>query len=54
MVGVSRGSVGRGIAQLGKQLFRRDQIGGVEPFGKPIIDRLQERHRLDRTTLITQ
>jgi hypothetical protein len=46
--------VGRGIAQLGKQLFRRDQIGGVKPFCELIIDWLQQRPRLDRTTLITQ
>src|SRR5712691_7953048 len=30
------------------------QIGGVEPFGEPVIDRLQECHGLNGAALMTQ
>ena len=35
-----------------EQHFRGFQVGRVEPFGKPLIDRLEERCRIGGTALI--
>jgi hypothetical protein len=43
----------RGLAERRKGL-RGFQIGRIEAFGEPIIDRLQERFRLTGTALIPQ
>jgi hypothetical protein len=41
------------LIQLVQKPFCRHQIGGIEPFGKPVIDRLQDCHPVEGATPIT-
>jgi hypothetical protein len=43
----------RAIESIEKGLCRFE-VGLVEPFGKPVEDRLEDRHRIRRTALIAQ
>jgi hypothetical protein len=37
-----------------KKSLRRFEVGGVEPLGKAIVDRLKERQDIGRAALIAQ
>src|SRR5579859_2307532 len=45
---------GAGIAEFVQQLFRRDQIGGAETFGKSAVDRLEAGDGFGRAALLAQ
>jgi len=49
----ARSQVGRFCESVEKR-FCRFEVGRIEPFGEPVVDRLQECRRIGESTLIAQ
>src|SRR5580698_9831818 len=43
-----------GLPQAIEKSPGRREIGRIEPFGEPIVDRLQDRYRVDPAALLAQ
>jgi hypothetical protein len=43
-----------GLAEIVQERFCRLEVSGVESFGEPIVDRLQQRHPISRSALIAE
>jgi hypothetical protein len=43
-----------GLSESVEKRFCRFEVGRVEPFGKPVIDRLEECRRIGGTALVAQ
>ena len=42
------------LAEIVQERFCRLEVGAVEPLGKPVVDRLQQRHPTGRSALIEE